>query len=234
MEMVRVRFVRTRLLALKLPWPLSCSDLGGSAAKVCAAHRSNNADDACDEGSEEPSAGETESAEAALEADPEVVVSRKTAAEVGWYHPHLLAFILLASPLARERSPWSIVAERRPSEQTPQKSQSFDVSTVKNAALINQETKRGSPSTKDARAAESATAVTAAAAAAEKAATAAEKSASAVEALATLKQKRELRDALKEAMEEESDEEEKGELKARYKKAKRAYLDACDRGRGIE
>jgi hypothetical protein len=35
-------------------------------------------------------------------------------------------------------------------------------------------------------------------------------------------------------MEEESDEEEKGELKARYKKAKRAYLDACDRGRGIE
>ena len=113
--MVRVRFVRTRLLALKLPWPLSCSDLGGSAAKVCAAHRSNNADDACDEGhrsnnvddacdeghrsnnaddacdegSEEPSAGETESAEADLEADPEVVVSRKTAVEVGWYHPHL-------------------------------------------------------------------------------------------------------------------------------------------------
>jgi len=35
-------------------------------------------------------------------------------------------------------------------------------------------------------------------------------------------------------MEEESDEEEKGELKARYKKAKRAYLDACDRDRGIE
>ena len=149
--MVRVRFVRTRLLALKLPWPLSCSDLGGSAAKVCAAHRSNNADDACDEGhrsnnaddacdegSEEPSAGETESAEADLEADPEVVVSRKTAAEVGWYHPHLLAFILLASPLARERSPWSIVAERRPSEQTLQKPQSFDVSTVKNAALIIQ------------------------------------------------------------------------------------------------
>jgi len=98
--MVRVRFVRTRLLALKLPWPLSCSDLGGSAAKVCAAHRSNNADDACDEGSEEPSAGETENAEAALEADPEVVVSRKTAAEVGWYHPHLLAFILLRT---RER-----------------------------------------------------------------------------------------------------------------------------------
>ena len=151
MGMVRVRFVRTRLLALKLPWPLSCSDLGGSAAKVCAAHRSNNADDACDEGhrsnnaddacdegSEEPSAGETESAEADLEADPEVVVSRKTAVEVGWYHPHLLAFILLASPLARERSPWSIVAERRPSEQTPQKPQSFDVSTVKNAALIIQ------------------------------------------------------------------------------------------------
>jgi len=31
-------------------------------------------------------------------------------------------------------------------------------------------------------------------------------------------------------MEEESDEEEKGKLKARYKKAKRAYLDACDPG----
>ena len=76
MGMVRVRFARTRLFALKLPWPLSCSDLGGSAAKVCAAHRSNNADDACVEGPEEPSAGETESAEADPEADPELVVSR--------------------------------------------------------------------------------------------------------------------------------------------------------------
>jgi hypothetical protein len=76
--------------------------------------------------------------------------------------------------LARERSPSSIVAERRPSEQSPEKPQSFDVSTVKDAALINQETKRGSPSTKDARAAASATAVTAAAAAAEKAAAAGE------------------------------------------------------------
>jgi len=76
--------------------------------------------------------------------------------------------------LARERSPSSIVAERRPSEQSPEKPQSFDVSTVKDATLINKETRRGSPSTKDARAAASATAVTAAAAAAEKAATAAD------------------------------------------------------------
>jgi len=63
---------------------------------------------------------------------------------------------------------------------------------------------------------------------AEKSATAAEKSASAVEAFTTLKQKRGVRGALKEATEEESDEEEKGELKVLYKKAKRAYLDACD------
>ena len=76
MHLVRVCFIRTRLLALTLASPLSCSDLGGSAAKACAAHRSNNADDACDEGSEEPSAGEAESAEADPEADPEVVVSR--------------------------------------------------------------------------------------------------------------------------------------------------------------
>jgi len=48
------------------------------------------------------------------------------------------------------------------------------LSTVKDAALINQETKRGSPSTKDARVTASATAVTAAAAAAEKAAAAGE------------------------------------------------------------
>jgi len=75
MHLVRACFIRTRLLALILALPLSCSDLGGSAAKACAAHRSNNADDACYEGSEEPSAGETESAEADPEADPEVVVS---------------------------------------------------------------------------------------------------------------------------------------------------------------
>jgi hypothetical protein len=155
------------------------------------------------------------------------VVSRKTAAEVGWFHPHLLTFIVLASPLARERSSWSFVAEPRPDDVTPKKPQSFDVSTVKDAALKTKEGNGSTPTNKDARGAAAAAAASAAAAA-EKAASAAEKAASVVEAFTTLKQKRELRDALKEAIEEESDEEEKGELKARYKKAKRAYLDACD------
>jgi hypothetical protein len=101
------------------------------------------------------------------------------------------------------------VAEPRPDDVTPKKSQSFDVSTVKDAALKYKKGNGDAPRTKDARGAAAAAAASAAAAA-EKAASAAEKSASAVEAFTTLKQKRELRDALKEAMEKESDEEEKG------------------------
>jgi hypothetical protein len=58
------------------------------------------------------------------------------------------------------------------------------------------------PTNKDARGA--------AAAAAASAAAAAEEAASVVEAFTTLKQKHELRDALKEAIEEESDEKKKG------------------------
>jgi hypothetical protein len=137
------------------------------------------------------------------------VVSRKTAAEVGWFHPHLLTFIVLASPLARERSSWSFVAEPRPDDVTPKKPQSFDVSTVKDAALKTKEGNGSTPTNKDARGAAAAAAASAAAAA-EKAASAAEKAASVVEAFTTLKQKRELRDALKEAIEEESDEKKKG------------------------
>jgi hypothetical protein len=130
------------------------------------------------------------------------VVSRKTAAEVGWFHPHLLTFIVLASPLARERSSWSFVAEPRPDDVTPKKPQSFDVSTVKDAALKTKEGNGSTPTNKDARGA--------AAAAAASAAAAAEEAASVVEAFTTLKQKHELRDALKEAIEEESDEKKKG------------------------
>ena len=99
------------------------------------------------------------------------------------------------------------MAEPRPDDVTPKKPQSFDVSTVKDAALKNKEGNGGTPTTKDLRGA-AATAAASAAAAAEKAASAVEK-------------KRELRDALKEAIEEESDEEEKKELKARYQKASR-------------
>ena len=46
---------------------------------------------------------------------------------------------LLASPLARERSSRSVVAEPRPDDVTPKKLQLFDVSTVKDAALKKKE-----------------------------------------------------------------------------------------------
>jgi hypothetical protein len=85
-------------------------------------------------------AGETGSEEG----NPEVLVSRKTAVEVGWYHPHILTFIVLASPLARERPSWSVVAEPWPDDVTPKKPQSVDVSTVKDAALKNKE-ENGAP-----------------------------------------------------------------------------------------
>ena len=74
----------------------------------------------------------------------------KSATTIGWYHPYLLAFFVCASPLARQRSAWSMVAEAAPPGETPTKLRKpFDVSTITDAASENKEGGVGTPKTKE-------------------------------------------------------------------------------------
>lgn len=164
-----------------------------------------------------------------MESDPKVEVLPKSAAPVGWYSPYLLVFLVCASPLARQRSAWSMVAEAAPTLPTPTKPCNFfDVTTVKNAA--SDETGGGvrTPKTKEgARGAIGASSAQAAAAA-ESAAAAAQKAADVLEAAAKRKRLRELCAALIEAVDEELDPKKKEELNERLKKAKSEHLTACE------
>lgn len=228
----------------------SNSGPGGSAAKACAMHRMSGTgggltDDNATDGEgvagvsrEVVSVEATTGDDVSLEGDPEVVVidkkagTDKDAATLGWYHPHLLTFFVCASPLARERSAWSIVAEAVHPAEVPKRSlEPFDVNVVKEVASKNQfgnvvtpNSKESSSKSKKNAQMAAANMATEACIAAEKAATAAEKAANAVESFTTRRNKRDLCDALQETLANESDDEEKVKLKARLKKARSDYL----------
>lgn len=145
----------------------------------------------------------------------DTLLAKAAAITSGWYHPHLLTFIVFASPFARQRSNWAMVDLQEDSESpTPKKRAAFDVSAVSAAAVLAKVDKEDkSPKTKEARAA-----AAAAAAAAE--------AAKEVKRFSEDKNRRDLIEALEEAVDEEEDPVLKEELKKELKEAKKLRLEA--------